>query len=163
MLLQIKSKLEKHFSWFFKILDTTGEGHFNFLREEISKFYDMRGQGYDNVWQACVSSNSNSQNSPEQNSNAEERRKNIQMQQYKKTTCQIWQILSAVMKMDEGTILLKIKAEVSRHFSICAFSTNHPPSSYSSKFPANNCFSDVNHWFSSSYWKNWCFTSMFLE
>lgn len=46
-------EIREHFLGFFKVLNTTGEGLFNFLREEIlSKFeinlYDMRGQGYDN-------------------------------------------------------------------------------------------------------------------
>ncbi|CAG9832703.1 unnamed protein product [Diabrotica balteata] len=46
-------EIREHFLGFFKVLNTTGEELFNFLKEEIlSKFEiildDMRGQGYDN-------------------------------------------------------------------------------------------------------------------
>lgn len=46
-------EIREHFLGFFKVLDSTGEGLFNLLRDEILPtfeidFLNMRGQGYDN-------------------------------------------------------------------------------------------------------------------
>lgn len=45
-------EMREHFMGFFKVLNTTGKGLFNFLKEILSELeidlHDMRGQGYDN-------------------------------------------------------------------------------------------------------------------